>query len=107
MTRDGDQLLALLQALASRPRLQILAVLASGRRQYVSRLAREVNMSRPLLHLHLKKLEEAGLVASNLELSDEGKALNYFQVTDFSLILTPAVIADAAASLTTNPSPDG
>jgi predicted transcriptional regulator len=30
-----------------------------------------------LLHLHLQKLEEAGLVTSQMELSDDGKALNF------------------------------
>ena len=48
----------------------------------------------------LAKLEEAGLVASKLELSADGKALNYFAAADFALTLTPAAIAIAAASLT-------
>ena len=55
---------------------------------------------RTLLHLHLQKLEEAGLVASQLELSSDGKALNYFEVADFLIELSPAAIAQAAASLT-------
>jgi hypothetical protein len=38
-------------------------------------------------------------VTSRLELSAEGKALNYFEVTKFGIELTPAVIAKAAASL--------
>ncbi|MFL6728024.1 MAG: ArsR/SmtB family transcription factor [Sphingomicrobium sp.] len=38
-------------------------------RNYVSQLAREQGISRPLLHLHLQKLEEAGLITSRLELS--------------------------------------
>lgn len=72
----------------------------AGGRNYVSQLAREIGISRPLLHLHLQKLEEAGLVVSQLELSSDGKALNYFEVSDFGLELTPAVIAEAAKSLT-------
>jgi predicted transcriptional regulator len=56
-----------------------------------------------LLHLHLTKLEDAGLVTSKLELSSDGKALNYFEVSDFSLELTPAAIAKAADSLTGSP----
>jgi DNA-binding transcriptional ArsR family regulator len=100
---EGDRLLARLAALANPHRLRIIAALASGGRDYVSRLAREIGISRPLLHLHLQKLEEAGLVTSRLELSADGKALNYFEVADFVLDLTPAAIAEAAASLTPKP----
>jgi len=96
-------LLAMLAALANPHRLRIIAALTSGGRNYVSRLAREIGISRPLLHLHLQKLEDAGLVASQLELSRDGKALNYFEVTDFTVDLTPAAIAQAAQSLTIKP----
>ncbi|HLZ82398.1 MAG TPA: winged helix-turn-helix domain-containing protein [Caulobacteraceae bacterium] len=99
----GDQLLAMLAALASPHRLRIIAALASGGRNYVSRLAREIGISRPLLHLHLQRLEEAGLVAGRLELSADGKALNYFEVVPFALELTPAAIAEAAKTLPTRP----
>ena len=100
---DGDRLLAMLAALASPHRLRVVAALQAGGRNYVSQLARELGISRPLLHLHLQKLEEAGLVTSQLELSQDGKALNYFEVADFNVALTPAAIAQAVASLT-NPS---
>jgi len=99
----GDRLLAMLAALASPHRLRIIAALTTGGRNYVSRLAREIGISRPLLHLHLQKLEEAGLVTSQLELSADGKALNYFEVADFGFDLTPAAITEAARSLTPKP----
>jgi DNA-binding transcriptional ArsR family regulator len=99
----GDHLLAVLAALANPHRLRIVAALATGGRNYVSQLAREIGISRPLLHLHLQKLEEAGLVTSRLELSHDGKALNYFEVTDFSLDINPSAIAQAALSMTTPP----
>lgn len=100
---DGDQLLAMLSALANPHRLRIVAALANGGRNYVSQLARDIGISRPLLHLHLQKLEEAGLVRSQLELSADGKALNYFEVGSFGIELTPEAIAALAASLTINP----
>ena len=100
---DGDDLLAMLAALANPHRLRIIAALANGSRAYVSQLAREIGISRPLLHLHLQKLEAAGLVSSQLELSRDGKALNYFEATDFALTLTPAVIARGASTLTPKP----
>jgi DNA-binding transcriptional ArsR family regulator len=96
----GDQLLAALAALANPHRLRIMAALTSGGRNYVSQLAREVGISRPLLHLHLQRLEEAGLVTSKLELSRDGKALNYFEVAAFNFELTPLAIVKAARSLT-------
>lgn len=99
---NGDQLLAALSALANPHRLRVIAMLVQGGRNYVSQLAREVGISRPLLHLHLQKLEDAGLVTSQLELSQDGKALKYFDVAPFALTLTPAAIAEAAATLTTN-----
>ena len=104
MALSGDRLLAALAALANAHRLRIVAMLAAGGRQYVSQLARQVGISRPLLHLHLQKLEAADLVSSRLELSPEGKALNYFEVTKFCIELTPAVIIKAAQSL---PDPTG
>ena len=96
----GDQLLAILAALANPHRLRIMATLTSDGRNYVSQLAREVGISRPLLHLHLQRLEEAGLVTSKLELSRDGKALNYFEVADFAFELTPSTIVEAVRSLT-------
>jgi DNA-binding transcriptional ArsR family regulator len=96
----GDDLLAVLAALANPHRLRVIAALVTGGRNYVSQLAREIGISRPLLHLHLQKLEEAGLVASRLELSRDGKALNYYEVRDFAFHLTPSAIAEAAQSLT-------
>jgi predicted transcriptional regulator len=97
---SGDLLLSQLAALANPHRLRILAALAANGRNYVSQLAREVGISRPLLHLHLQKLEEAGLVTSKLELSRDGKALNYFEITAFAVELTPAAIVEATRTLT-------
>jgi len=96
----GDQLLSILAALANPQRLRIIAALQSNGRNYVSQLAREIGISRPLLHLHLQRLEEAGLVTSQLELSQDGKALNFFEVAGFALHITPASIAAGAKTLT-------
>ena len=71
----------------------------SGGRNYVSQLAREIRMSRPLLHMHLQKLEAAGLIAGHLELSEEGKAMKYYELTPFALTLDAATIARLAESL--------
>lgn len=96
----------MLAALASPHRLRILAVLAGGRR-YVSQLAREVRLSRPLVYMHLQRLQAAGLVSSHLELSEEGKAMRYFEVEPFALRLTPALVAESARTLSERGSPLG
>jgi len=96
---QAEQLISTLAALANPHRLRIVAALARSGRDYVSRLAREIGISRPLLHLHLQKLEEARLVRSKLELSADGKALNFFELVPFEIALTPDLILAAADSL--------
>ena len=98
-TLDGDKLVRALAALSNPHRVRILAALSAGR-IHVSRLAREVQLSRPLVHMHLQRLEAAGLVTGQLELSEEGKAMKFFEVSPFDLRLTPASIAAAATTLT-------
>ena len=89
---NGKELLEELSALANPHRMRILAALGTGR-NYVSQLARDLEISRPLLHLHLQKLEAAGLVRSSLELSDDGKAMRFFELEPFSIVVTPESIA--------------
>jgi ArsR family transcriptional regulator len=88
----------MLSALANPTRLRIVAELGSGR-DYVSHLAREIGVSRPLLHMHLQRLEEVGLIVGQLELSDDGKAMKYFEVADIDLHVTAATIAEAVETL--------
>jgi DNA-binding transcriptional ArsR family regulator len=95
----GDRLVEMLAALANPLRLLIVARLARGR-DYVSQLAREIGVSRPLLHMHLQRLEAAGLIAGSLELSEDGKAMKYYEVTDFDVHLTASALAEAATTLT-------
>ena len=90
-----EQLSARLTAIASPQRMRILAMLA-GETLHVSELARRVEMSRALLYMHLTKLEEAGYVTGHLEMSDDGKAMKFFEVVPFEITLTADVIRDAA-----------
>lgn len=96
---DGDHLLLVLNALGNPHRLRIVAALAGGP-NYVSQLARDLQISRPLLHMHLQRLEAAGLVDGHIEVSDDGKAMRYYAVTDFAFRLDAAAIAVAAGTLT-------
>ncbi|TDC06872.1 ArsR family transcriptional regulator [Streptomyces sp. 8K308] len=97
-TPAGERLLKVLSALGHPQRMRIIAAL-TAERNYVSRLAREIGMSRPLLHMHLQRLEAAGLITGSLELSEDGKAMRYFEVAPFLYELTPRTITDAADSL--------
>ena len=96
--RDGDQLLALLAALANPIRLRIVAALTESS-TYVSQLARDLGISRPLLHMHLQKLEAAGVVIGRMEVSEDGKAMRFVAVTEFVQQLDAATIARAVSSL--------
>lgn len=86
-----------LSAIASAPRLAIVAALIDEP-LHVSELARRVQMSRALLYMHVRKLEESGFVTSKRVLGDDGNALNIYSLTAFSLTITPAVIASAVAA---------
>jgi predicted transcriptional regulator len=97
MKRSLNELLTLAEALDSIHRLRIIGILARGR-QYVSELARQMGISRPLLYLHLGKLEQAGLVHSQLELSQDGKAMKYYEVKPFEVRLDPKSIEEAVAA---------
>ena len=95
---SGRDLVRALSALSNPHRLRILATLARGS-VHVSQLARQVGLSRPLVHMHLQRLEAAGLVEGRLELSDDGKAMKFFEVTPFAIELTPDLVVEAVRTL--------
>lgn len=96
---SGDDLIRVFATLSNPHRLRVLAVLAGGGRKYVSQLARELGISRPLLHMHLQRLEGAQLVTGSLELSADGKAMKYYEAAPFAFEVTPASIALANETL--------
>ena len=95
----GDALLRVLAKLANPHRLRVVAAL-SEQRNYVSQLARELGLSRALLQVHLRKLQAAGLISAAIEVSEDGKAMKFYEVTPFAIQLTPKAIMVAATSLT-------
>ena len=92
----SEELIAMLTAIAHPLRLRIIAELAGGR-VHVSELARRLGMSRPLLYMHLDKLEKAGVVVGRLELSDDGKAMKYFELVPFEVRVTAETVVRAVA----------
>ena len=90
----SDELLTVLTAVANPHRMRIVAELRDGR-VHVSELARRLGISRPLLYMHLDKLEKAGMVTGHLELSEDGKAMKYYELAPFDLHLTAETIIEA------------
>ncbi|MDQ2877296.1 MAG: winged helix-turn-helix domain-containing protein [Actinomycetota bacterium] len=74
--------------------MRVVAELTGGR-VHVSELARRLGMSRPLLYMHLDRLEKAGLVTGQLELSEDGKAMKYYALAPFDIRITAGTITEA------------
>lgn len=85
---DKKSLSEMLNALGNEHSLTIMAVLAGGE-CYVSELAKIVGISRPLLYLHLKKLENAGLVESEIRHFEEPPyTKKFYKAKNFELVLS-------------------
>jgi len=95
---DQQAPLALILTALSHPiRRQVVAALHDGRK-YVSALARDLQISRPLLYMHLERLERAGLVAGSLELGSDGRAVKWYELRPFDVRITAAAVVAAAAA---------
>jgi ArsR family transcriptional regulator len=81
-----EEYIKVFDALSHPMRIKILGLLAKER-QYVSELARMVNISRPLLYMHLKKLETARLIIGHAEISPAGKATKYYESLNFEITI--------------------
>lgn len=95
---EYEMYIKLFDALSHPMRIKIMGILEEER-QYVSELARIINISRPLLYMHLKKLETAGLVTGHHEISDSGKAIKYFERNHFDIHLTPKLLLELARDI--------
>ncbi len=93
MSKDGEKvdkesLARLLDALGNEHSLNIMSILANGE-CFVSELAKMVGISRPLLYLHLKKLENAGLVESEIRHFEEPPyTKKFYRAKNFELTLS-------------------
>jgi len=57
------------------------------KKKYISELARELEISRPLLYLHLRKLKEVGILTGKTELGKGSRTSKYYVLCDFELCL--------------------
>ncbi|HEY9207272.1 MAG TPA: metalloregulator ArsR/SmtB family transcription factor [Candidatus Methanoperedens sp.] len=91
---DKRRLTEILDALGNEHSLKIMSVLADGE-CYVSELAKSVGISRPLLYLHLKKLENAGLVEGEIRHYEEPPySKKFYKAKNFELILSLSKIKE-------------
>ncbi len=91
---DKKSLAQILDALGNEHSLSIMAVLAKNE-CYVSELAKEVGISRPLLYLHIRKLENAGLVESELRHFEEPPyTKKFYKAKNFELVLSLSMIKE-------------
>ncbi len=88
----------LFDSLSHPMRIKIIGILAKER-QYVSELARMINISRPLLYMHLKKLEAAGIITGRHEISPSGKAIKYFELKSFDIHITPKLMMELSQAI--------
>ncbi len=98
---SGNDLVKVFDSLSNPLRIKIMGILFQNR-QYVSELARIVNISRPLLYMHLRKLEAANLIIGNHEISEDGKAMKYYEIRKFDLHITPEILSEISKSVTIN-----
>jgi ArsR family transcriptional regulator len=88
----------LFDALSHPMRIKIMGIL-SEKRRYVSELAKLISISRPLLYMHLKKLEDASIVIGSYEISESGKSMKYYEIKSFAIHLTPALLTALAQTI--------
>ena len=86
MTKTLDEIINLCGTLSNKHRLRIIAAL-SEKRKYTSELTRELEISRPLLYLHLRNLEKEGILKGKTVLGKGNRARRYYELCDFELWL--------------------
>ena len=93
MVQSVEELATICEALSNPIRVRLLKLL-SEKEWYVYELAKTLGISRQLLYLHLKKLERAGLVESELRLEpDDPRAKKYYRAKPFKLVIDNEIIA--------------
>lgn len=87
MTKTLQQIITVGEAISHPVRLKLLYLL-SERERYIYDLAKELQLSRQVIQLHLKRLENAGFVESDLRLEDnDNRAKKFFKLKEFDVEL--------------------
>ena len=85
MTMTLQQITTIGEALSHPLRVKLLYLL-SERERYIYDLAKDLDLSRQVIQLHLKRLEKAGFVESDLRLEDnDNRAKKFFKLKEFDI----------------------
>ncbi len=86
------KLVDICDALSHPLRVKILKLLLE-KEWYIYELAKELNISRQLLYLHIRKLERAGLVESDLRLDEkEPRVKRFYKAKKFKVVIDDELI---------------
>jgi len=90
---DIDVLARKLDALGHPLRLKIVAMLRLHGEMHMANIASNLGVSRALIKVHMKKLEQAGLVRSRVVLiPGQARALRMYELLDFRITVDPDTI---------------
>ncbi|ETA66990.1 MAG: ArsR family transcriptional regulator [Methanolobus sp.] len=85
MTKTLQQIITIGEAISHPVRLKLLYLL-SERERYIYDLAKDLDLSRQVIQLHLKRLEKAGFVESDLRLEDnDNRAKKFYKLKEFDV----------------------
>ncbi|MDQ1254406.1 MAG: ArsR family transcriptional regulator [Euryarchaeota archaeon] len=88
MAKSLQQIVDIGEALSHPVRLKLLYLLSKEER-YVYELAKDLDLSRQVVYLHLKRLEKAGFIESDLRLEDDDmRAKKFFRLKKFEVSLS-------------------
>ncbi len=88
-----DVLARKFDALGHPLRLKIVAMLKLHGEMHMAHLASNLGVNRALIKIHMKKLEQAGLVRSRVVLiPGQAKALRMYELLDFKIAVDPDTI---------------
>jgi predicted transcriptional regulator len=86
------KLVDICDALSHPLRVKILKLLLE-KEWYIYELAKELNISRQLLYLHIRKLERAGLVESDLRLDEKvPRVKRFYKAKKFKVVIDDELI---------------
>ncbi len=97
-----EDLANVLNLLGNMTRLRVIAALQNGK-MFIQELSQSLEISYPLLHLHLKNLESNGIVRSEYSVgTDKARRYvkRYFELEDFKIEISPKAIAQIAENAT-------
>nr|WP_321498766.1 ArsR family transcriptional regulator [uncultured Methanolobus sp.] len=87
MTKTLQQIITIGEAISHPVRLKLLYLL-SERERYIYDLSKDLDLSRQVIQLHLKRLEKAGFVESDLRLEDnDNRAKKFYKLKEFDVEL--------------------